>query len=108
MRTRILGSLKVLAHQGSVGNQITNCWVDLGEGYSQLHTSRVIHYPYLKTLNRNDPETSREASRLEECNVINDWEYNDPLRWGGTSSRHDSRFEEGEDRWRKVGDAHFL
>jgi hypothetical protein len=95
MRTRILGSFKVGSHQGSVGNQITDCGVDLGERYSQLHTSRVIHYPYLKTLNRNDPETSREASRLEESNVINDWDNNDPLWWGGASSRHDLGFEEG-------------
>jgi hypothetical protein len=108
MRSRILGGLKVTSHQGSVGNQITDCWVDLGERYSQLHTSRVIHYPYLKTLNRNDPETSREASRLEESNVINDLDYNDPVWRGGASSRHYLRFKEGQGRWREVGDAYFI
>jgi hypothetical protein len=51
MRTCILGGLKVLAHQGSIGRQVTDSRVDLRERYAQLHTSRVMDYSYLNTLN---------------------------------------------------------
>jgi hypothetical protein len=44
-----LGGLKVLAHQGSIGRQVTDSRVDLRERYAQLHTSRVMDYSYLRT-----------------------------------------------------------
>jgi len=37
--------------QGSIGCQVTDSRVDLRERYAQLHTSRVMDYSYLNTLN---------------------------------------------------------
>jgi hypothetical protein len=51
MCARFLRSLKVLAHQRSICHKVTNRWVDLGQRYAQLHTSRVMDYSYLNTLN---------------------------------------------------------
>ena len=51
MRTRGLRSGNVLTHQRSIGRQVTDSRVDLRERYAQLHTSRVMDYSYLNTLN---------------------------------------------------------